>query len=130
MRRYITQILKFSYLCTVFRKETGRIGTPPAERPKNKVHVRSGIARVAGRSFIIKLKEKSMVTADIRKKMNKEFRVKVNKGHISILVGWEGLVDYVGRNKAFCLVSEALKRDVDKWSWIGRNGLKIAFYVK
>lgn len=53
MHGYITQILIISYICIAFRKEAGRLGTPPAERPKDKMHVRSGIARVAGRSFLL-----------------------------------------------------------------------------
>ena len=56
MRGYITQILIISYICIAFRREAGRLGTPPAERPKDKVHVRSGIARVAGRSFLLIIK--------------------------------------------------------------------------
>ena len=71
-----------------------------------------------------------MNTKIIRRSMNREFRVKINKGSTSLLVGWSGLVEYVGRSRAFLLVSEALGRDTDKWSWKSRSGLRVTFYVK
>lgn len=66
----------------------------------------------------------------IRKRMNREFRVKVNYGSMSVLVGWDGLVKLVGRNRAYLCVCGALESKTDKWAWKSRKGLKLSFYVK
>ena len=66
----------------------------------------------------------------IRKRMNREFRIKVNRGSLTTLVGWSGLVELVGRNKAIWLVLEALKRKTDVYTWKSRKGLVVRFYVK
>lgn len=66
----------------------------------------------------------------IRKRMNREFRVKVNHGSISMLVGWSGLVSMVGRHRAYLCVCRALESKSDKWTWKSRNGLRLSFYVK
>lgn len=71
-----------------------------------------------------------MVTEDVRRRMNREFRVKVNRGSMSKLVGWEGLVSLIGRFNAFLLVSEALQKPWGKWSRESRNGVRVTFYVK
>lgn len=71
-----------------------------------------------------------MVSAEIRKRMNREFRVKVNRGSMSKLVGWEGLISLIGRFNAFLLVSEALQKPWDKWSRRSINGVRVTFYVK
>lgn len=71
-----------------------------------------------------------METQVVRKRMNREFRVKVNHGSLSVLVGWEGLVRLVGRNRAFLCVCEALESKTDKWTWKSRKGFKLSFYVK
>ena len=62
--------------------------------------------------------------------MNKNFIVKLNGNGISVLVGWEGLVSYVGRSRAFLLVCEALKDKRDKYTWRSRKGLIVRFYAK
>lgn len=71
-----------------------------------------------------------MNTNIVRRSMNRNFRVKINRGSLSVLVGWEGLVSHVGRMRAFLLVSEALSRPTDKWSWKSRSGLRVSFYSK
>lgn len=71
-----------------------------------------------------------MNTNITRRLMNRNFRVKINRGSLSVLVGWEGLISYVGRTRAFLLVSEALSRPVDKWTWKSRKGLRVSFYSK
>lgn len=71
-----------------------------------------------------------METEVIRKRMNREFRVKANHGSMSVLVGWDGLVGLVGRTRAFLCVCEALGSKSDKWTWKSRKGLKLSFYVK
>lgn len=71
-----------------------------------------------------------MITEDVRKRMNREFRVKVNRGSMSKLVGWKGLVELIGRFNAYLLVSEALQKPWDKWSHMSRNRVRVTFYVK
>lgn len=71
-----------------------------------------------------------MVTEEIRRRMNREFRVKVNRGGMSKLVGWSGLVALIGRFNAYLLVSEALKCPWDKWSRRSANGVRVIFYAK
>lgn len=71
-----------------------------------------------------------MNTNIIRRSMNRNFRVKINRGSLSVLVGWEGLVSHVGRTRAFLLVSEALSHPTYKWSWKSRNGIRVSFYSK
>lgn len=71
-----------------------------------------------------------MQTEIVRKRMNREFRVKVNYGSMSLLVGWEGLVNLLGRHRAYLCVCEALESKTDKWTWKSRKGLKLSFYVK
>lgn len=71
-----------------------------------------------------------MVTKVVRKRMNRVFRVKVNRGSMSKLVGWEGLVALIGRYNAYLLVSEALQKPWIKWSHLSANDVKVTFYVK
>lgn len=71
-----------------------------------------------------------MKTEETRKAMNRNFKVKVNFGRKSTLVGWQGLVLEVGRSKAFLLVCSALNSRADKWTYKGRNGRIIRFYAK
>lgn len=71
-----------------------------------------------------------MVQSIIRRDMNREFRVKVNHGSMSKLVGWDGLSQLVGVHVAFLLVERALVTRTDKWTWKSRKGLRVTFYVK
>ena len=66
----------------------------------------------------------------LRKGMNREFRVKINHGSLSTLVGWQGLVEHVGQVKAKWLVREAFFRGVDKYTWRSRKGYRVTFYGK
>lgn len=72
----------------------------------------------------------TMNTNNVRRSMNRNFKVKINRGSLSVLVGWEGLVSHVGRTRAFLLVSEALSSPMDKWSRKYRSGLRVTFYSK
>lgn len=72
----------------------------------------------------------TMNTNVVRRSMNRNFKVKINRGSLSVLVGWEGLVSHVGRTRAFLLVSEALSNPMDKWSRKYRSGLRVTFYSK
>lgn len=71
-----------------------------------------------------------MVQSIIRRDMNREFRVKVNHGSMSMLVGWAGLSRLVGVHVAFLLVERALVTRTDKWTWKSRKGLRVTFYAK
>lgn len=71
-----------------------------------------------------------MESSAIRKRMNREFRVKVNRGSVSILVGWQGLVAEVGLFRAKSLVCEALACSGDCYTWRARRGLIVRFYGK
>lgn len=71
-----------------------------------------------------------MNTKQTRKKMNQNFIVKINGNGISVLVGWQGLVSFVGRGRAFLLVYKALKSEGDKYTWRSRRGLIVRFYLK
>lgn len=72
-----------------------------------------------------------MAASDILcRRMNREFRVKVNHGSVSRLVGWRGLVSIVGLPKAKWLVLEAFKRKTDIYTWKSRKGLIVRFYLK
>ncbi len=71
-----------------------------------------------------------MNTEKIRKETNKNFRIKLNAGSISMLIGWQGLENEVGRTKAYCLCCKALASKVDIYTWRGRKGRTIRFYAK
>lgn len=71
-----------------------------------------------------------MYSEEIRRKMNREFLVKINRGSKSLLVGWSGLVLEVGRTEAFLLVCRAFDSLEDKWSRKYRSGLRVTFYAK
>lgn len=71
-----------------------------------------------------------MKSDETRKTMNRNFRVKVNYKKTTILVGWRGLVEYVGRTTAFILVSRAMSSGMDNYTFRGRNGITIRFYAK
>lgn len=71
-----------------------------------------------------------MNTNIIRRPMNRNFRVKINRGSLSTLVGYKGLECYVGRERAFLLVSEAIKSHGYKWSWKSETGFKVTFYPR
>lgn len=66
----------------------------------------------------------------LRRGMNREFRVKINHGSQSTLVGWNGLVEHVGKIRAKWLVQEALLRGLDKYVWRSRKGFRVTFYGK
>ena len=82
------------------------------------------------RSFTPKFDIMNTELDNLRWRMNRDFRVKINHGSLSTLVGWSGLVEHVGRNRAKWLVREAFSRDADSYTWRGRNGLRVAFYGK
>lgn len=71
-----------------------------------------------------------MESSAVRRLMNREFRVKLNRGSVSILVGWQGLVAEVGLFRAKWLVSEALACSGDCYIWRARRGLIVRFYGK
>jgi len=71
-----------------------------------------------------------MNTEKIRKEINRNFRIKLNAGSISMLVGWQGLEKEVGRTLAYCLCCKALASKVDIYIWRGRKGRIIRFYAK
>jgi len=82
------------------------------------------------RSFTPKFDIMNTELDTLRVRMNRDFRVKINHGSLSTLVGWRGLVEHVGRARAKWLVREAFSRDTDKYAWKSRNGLRIVFYGK
>ena len=73
-----------------------------------------------------------MISTDVRKEMNANFRVVVEGSSLGrrVLVGWCGLVCVLGRSAAFLAVSRALSSRTDKCTINRRNGLKIEFYAK
>lgn len=71
-----------------------------------------------------------MESSAVRRVMNREFRVKLNRGSVSILVGWQGLVAEVGSFRAKWLVCEALSHSGDCYTWRARRGLIVRFYGK
>lgn len=73
-----------------------------------------------------------MIDADVRQKMNANFKVVVEGSILGrrVLVGWSGLVCVLGRTAAFLAVSRALSSRTDKCTVRRRNGLKIEFYAK
>lgn len=81
-------------------------------------------------SFTTKIDIMNTELDNLRVRMNRDFRVKINHGSLSTLVGWRGLVEHVGQVRAKWLVREAFSRDIGNYTWKSRNGLKIVFYGK